>query len=70
MLEDNVRQISDHRGELAAIVQYVYSLAASRLQPFLRGAIARRRLPDVHWEMMSYVSENCSATLVVISRQP
>lgn len=59
VLEENARQISDHRGELAAIVQYVYSLAASRVQPFLRGALARRRLPNVHWEMLSYVSVNC-----------
>ena len=58
MLEENARQISHHRGELAAIVQYVYSLAASRLQPFLRAALARCRLPGVHWEMMSYVSGN------------
>ncbi|CAM9092452.1 unnamed protein product, partial [Ectocarpus fasciculatus] len=54
LLEESTRKISGHRGELAAIVQYVYSLAASRLQPFLRGAIARCRLPDVHWEMFSY----------------
>lgn len=56
VLEECTRHISDHRGKLAAIVQYVYSLAASRLQPFLRGALARRRLPDVHWEVLSYVS--------------
>lgn len=55
MLEESTRKIAGHRGELAAIVQYVYSLAASRLQPFLRGALARCRLPDVHWEMFSYV---------------
>lgn len=55
MLEESTRKSFGHRGELAAIVQYVYSLAASRLQPFLRGALARCRLPDVHWEMFSYV---------------
>ncbi len=56
VLEEASRHISDYRGELAAIVQFVYSLAATRLQPFLRGALARRRLPDAHWEMLSYVS--------------
>ncbi|CAM9587051.1 unnamed protein product, partial [Ectocarpus sp. 12 AP-2014] len=54
MLEESTRKIFGHRGELAAIVQYVYSLAAYRLQPFVRGALARCRLPDVHWEMFSY----------------
>eukprot|EP00903_Cladosiphon_okamuranus_P009171 g8759.t1 len=57
VLEENARQISDRRGELAVIVQHVYTLAASRLQPFLRGALARRRLPGVHWETMSYAVE-------------
>lgn len=61
LLEEISRQISSHRGELAAIVQFVYSLAATRLQPFLRGALARRRLPDAHWEMLSYVSVTSSA---------
>lgn len=53
--EENARDIATDLGELAAIVQHVYSLAASRLQPFIRGALARRRLPDALWEMFSYV---------------
>ncbi|CAM9169018.1 unnamed protein product, partial [Hapterophycus canaliculatus] len=52
--EDNARHIATHRGEVAAIVQYVYSLSASRLQPFIRGALTRRRLPDALREMFSY----------------
>lgn len=65
VLEENTHRISNHRGKLAAIVQYVYSLAASRLQPFLRGALARRRLPDVHWEVLSDVSAPRSTAAVI-----
>ncbi|CAM9554693.1 unnamed protein product [Scytosiphon promiscuus] len=54
--EENDRHISAHRGELAAIVQHVYSLAASRLQPFIRGALTRQRLPDAFREMFSYAT--------------
>lgn len=56
LLEESTHHIADLRGKLSVIVQYVYSLAASRLQPFLRGALVRRRLPDVRSEMLSHVS--------------
>lgn len=56
MLEKMDHRIYNDRGELAVIVQHAYSLAALRIQPAVRGALARLELPDRRWELISYVS--------------
>lgn len=55
-LEEADRRIADERGELAVIVQHAYTLAALRLQPVIRGALARIKIPDKLREELSTVS--------------
>lgn len=64
MLEKADRLIYDGRGELAVIVQYAYTLAAARVQPVIRGALTRLKIPGVRREVLSIVSSVCAGRVV------
>lgn len=56
MLEEVDSRIFDDRGDLAVVVQHAYHLAALRVQPAIRGALARLKLPARRQEAVSHVS--------------